>query len=851
MDLLDLHAKKRKMNNSKMDRMRIRESAGGGVFVDNLSEHVVKSPKDILDLLKQGASLRATAQTKLNRESSRSHAVFTVIVEHSTVNVETAAKSVTIGKLNLVDLAGSERVKDSDVQGQQLEEAMKINLSLSAFGKVILALTSPGQQHIPYRDSKLTRILQDSLGGNCKTTLITTITPVSLHYSETINSLKFANRAKSVKNYAMVNEDFSQQAMLSKYEQEIKKLRRALAQQQIGTGSDHLVVREELHRVQSQWAQVTKEKEDVESELAKRLEEVEQTQHEKKKLQQRIEELEKEVLVGGKRPEETPEFEMAVRKAQEQLQNEYESKYRDLEREKEALAKEKEELHAKQQELLTRDRELQSAACNRSSDSPTSDPARSNSPFPEAVSPTGDNSQYWSTGPMRNSWIESDFVDSTDGLYDAGLEPYIRAMKDEETGISLQDHRYNFLTVHDGFTGMEAATWFIENLDGVDSLEHAAKVGQRFLDLGVFVHAGGSAMFIVSDREVFSFSCSIRPPTRTKSARSGSIGGFTPLSRASHRDFPYTASHSTLSRASERDPYSRPTSSILRSDDYPSRLSTPSASMRPSSVYSSSTMAVDTSEFFSEEEWGNNPLHEAAVKGDRSVVKTLIATYGLECTDVIGRTPLMYAVIGNKTKCCELLLRGGADPEAQDINGRTALLWAAYYGHVESAKLLLTKNKSLVDIADPEGRTALHWATKPESPKVIELLSQNCGSEIVNCQDDEQNTALHWSVLCQHPEHTRALLQSCHADPTLADYEGRTAFHYGVSTNSVECVRVTRQLNIHTDMQTVRQTVGQTDRQLDRQTDSWTDRQAGKHRQRDRETDRQTDRHRHTDRLHW
>jgi kinesin family protein 3/17 len=318
-----------------------------------------------------------------------------VIVEHSTVNVETAAKSVTIGKLNLVDLAGSERVKDSDVQGQQLEEAMKINLSLSAFGKVILALTSPGQQHIPYRDSKLTRILQDSLGGNCKTTLITTITPVSLHYSETINSLKFANRAKSVKNYAMVNEDFSQQAMLSKYEQEIKKLRRALAQQQIGTGSDHLVVREELHRVQSQWAQVTKEKEDVESELAKRLEEVEQTQHEKKKLQQRIEELEKEVLVGGKRPEETPEFEMAVRKAQEQLQNEYESKYRDLEREKEALAKEKEELHAKQQELLTRDRELQSAACNRSSDSPTSDPARSNSPFPEAVSPTGDNSQYW------------------------------------------------------------------------------------------------------------------------------------------------------------------------------------------------------------------------------------------------------------------------------------------------------------------------------------------------------------------------------------------------------------------------------------------------------------------------
>lgn len=114
----------------------------------------------------------------MNRASSRSHAVFTIIVERSEHSAGATEPVVTIGKLNLVDLAGSERLKSTGVEGGvRLEEMKKINASLTTFGKVILGLTSAGSHHIPYRDSKLTRILQGSLGGNCKTTMIAAITP--------------------------------------------------------------------------------------------------------------------------------------------------------------------------------------------------------------------------------------------------------------------------------------------------------------------------------------------------------------------------------------------------------------------------------------------------------------------------------------------------------------------------------------------------------------------------------------------------------------------------------------------------------------------------------------------------
>jgi hypothetical protein len=174
------------------ENLRIREDGGGGVFVEALSEHVVRDAEEIMTLIKRGTRLRATNVTRMNKESSRSHAVFTIIIEHGKDDGH-GGMAVTIGKLRLVDLAGSERL-DVDAESKLQEETKNINVSLHNFTKVVTALTTPGVKYIPYRDSKLTRILQDCLGGNCKTTMIATITPTSECYIETINTLKFAKR---------------------------------------------------------------------------------------------------------------------------------------------------------------------------------------------------------------------------------------------------------------------------------------------------------------------------------------------------------------------------------------------------------------------------------------------------------------------------------------------------------------------------------------------------------------------------------------------------------------------------------------------------------------------------------
>lgn len=195
--------------------LAIREDKKKGVFVEGLSEWAVRSPRDIYSLMKDGMRHRATAATRMNDVSSRSHAVFIIIVEQMTK----VGKNVKVGKLNLVDLAGSERVSVTGATGQRLEESKKINQSLSCLGNVIAALTdSKGRSHIPYRDSKLTRILEDSLGGNCKTTMIAMISPAFDGYSESLSTLKFATRAKKIKNTARVNEDLDERALLRKYE---------------------------------------------------------------------------------------------------------------------------------------------------------------------------------------------------------------------------------------------------------------------------------------------------------------------------------------------------------------------------------------------------------------------------------------------------------------------------------------------------------------------------------------------------------------------------------------------------------------------------------------------------------
>ena len=155
-----------------------------------------------------------------------------------------------MGKLNLVDLAGSERIAKTNAQGDRLKEAAKINLSLSSLCHVISSLTDPKATHIPYRDSKLTRLLQDSLGGNTKTVMIANIGPADYNYDETMNTLRYASRAKAIQNKPRINED-PKDALLREYQEERDKLREQLAAMQSGAGGAELDSMMQGHGVMS------------------------------------------------------------------------------------------------------------------------------------------------------------------------------------------------------------------------------------------------------------------------------------------------------------------------------------------------------------------------------------------------------------------------------------------------------------------------------------------------------------------------------------------------------------------------------------------------------------------------
>lgn len=187
------------------DNLPVHEEKSRGVYVKGLLEIYVSSVDEVYEVMRRGGAARAVSATNMNQESSRSHSIFVITVTQK--NVETgSAKS---GQLFLVDLAGSEKVGKTGASGQTLEEAKKINKSLSALGMVINALTDGKSTHIPYRDSKLTRILQESLGGNSRTTLIINCSPSSYNDAETVSTLRFGVRAKAIKNKAKINAELS------------------------------------------------------------------------------------------------------------------------------------------------------------------------------------------------------------------------------------------------------------------------------------------------------------------------------------------------------------------------------------------------------------------------------------------------------------------------------------------------------------------------------------------------------------------------------------------------------------------------------------------------------------------
>jgi len=195
----------RDLLNPVNDNLPIHEDKNRGVYVKGLLEIYVSSVGEVYEVMRRGGSQRAVASTNMNQESSRSHSIFVVTINQK--NVESG--SLKTGSLYLVDLAGSEKVGKTGASGQTLEEAKKINKSLSALGMVINSLTDGKSAYVPYRDSKLTRILQESLGGNSRTTLIINCSPSSYNDDETLSTLRFGMRAKSIKNKAKVNAELS------------------------------------------------------------------------------------------------------------------------------------------------------------------------------------------------------------------------------------------------------------------------------------------------------------------------------------------------------------------------------------------------------------------------------------------------------------------------------------------------------------------------------------------------------------------------------------------------------------------------------------------------------------------
>ncbi|OAF67122.1 hypothetical protein A3Q56_05148 [Intoshia linei] len=215
------------LSKDQSSRLILKEKPDTGVYVKNLSSFVTKSVKEIDHVMKVGDKNRSFGATNMNEHSSRSHAIFIITIECSEMNPDDGEAHIRVGRLNLVDLAGSERQGKTHSEGDRLKEATKINLSLSALGNVISALVSQSTTHIPYRDSKLTRLLQDSLGGNSKTVMIANIGPASWNVEETLTTLRYANRAKNIKNKPKINEN-PKDALLREFKDEIDRLKSQL-----------------------------------------------------------------------------------------------------------------------------------------------------------------------------------------------------------------------------------------------------------------------------------------------------------------------------------------------------------------------------------------------------------------------------------------------------------------------------------------------------------------------------------------------------------------------------------------------------------------------------------------------
>ncbi|KAI9223090.1 P-loop containing nucleoside triphosphate hydrolase protein [Blastocladiella britannica] len=209
-----------------------------GCYVRGLTQAIATCEEDALNMLFEGETNRSIGDHALNRTSSRSHCIFTIHVE-SKSRVD-SSDDVIFSKLNLVDLAGSERLAKTNSSGRTLKEAMFINKSLTFLEQVIIALADKKRDHVPFRQSRLTNVLRDSLGGNCNTLMVANIWGEAAHLEETISTLRFATRMMCVTNEPMVNVQYDPLSVIKKQEREIRELRQELAMHDTLLGRSHI-----------------------------------------------------------------------------------------------------------------------------------------------------------------------------------------------------------------------------------------------------------------------------------------------------------------------------------------------------------------------------------------------------------------------------------------------------------------------------------------------------------------------------------------------------------------------------------------------------------------------------------
>ncbi|GAA56276.1 kinesin family member 11, partial [Clonorchis sinensis] len=280
----------------------------GSVIVKGLREIVVLDKDNVHAVIERGLARRQTASTLLNAQSSRSHSIFTVTVHIKESNPVTGEELLRIGKLHLVDLAGSESIGRSGAVDKRAREAGSINQSLLTLGRVITALVDR-TPHVPYRESKLTRLLQDSLGGKTKTSIIATISPSSLCLDETLSTLDYAHRAKNIENRPEVNVRLNKTDLVRSYNEELERLRRDLEAARTKTGiyvdmENYQNLQTQIKQQRERICELEERREILEHDLAQIQEDFTLTQAELTEARERQEQIESELVACQKDVEE-------------------------------------------------------------------------------------------------------------------------------------------------------------------------------------------------------------------------------------------------------------------------------------------------------------------------------------------------------------------------------------------------------------------------------------------------------------------------------------------------------------------------------------------------------------------